>query len=87
MPYMGYSIRTERYRYARWEHWETKRVAGRELYDHQADPDENHNLADDPAMAATLDSLEARRLAGWRAALPPSAGAGRGRADQGSSDR
>jgi len=87
MPYMGYSIRTERYRYARWEHWETKRVAGRELYDHQADPDENHNLADDPAMAATIDSLESRRLAGWRAALPPSAGVGRGRADQGSSDR
>ena len=70
LPYMGYSIRTERYRYARWENWETKRAAARELYDHLADPDETRNLADDPTMAATLDSLEARRVAGWRAAGP-----------------
>jgi arylsulfatase A-like enzyme len=70
LPYMGYSIRTERYRYATWENWETRQGAARELYDHLADPDETRNLADDPAMGATLDSLEARRRAGWRAAQP-----------------
>ncbi len=70
LPYMGYSIRTERYRYATWEQWETKRTTAKELYDHLNDPDETRNLAADPAMAATIDSLEARRLAGWRAARP-----------------
>jgi iduronate 2-sulfatase len=70
LPYMGYSIRTERYRYATWEQWDTRQTTARELYDHQADPDETRNLANDPAMAATLDSLEARRQAGWRAARP-----------------
>ena len=38
----GYSIRTERYRYTEW----LEGMAGRELYDHQTDPDEIHNLAD-----------------------------------------
>ncbi len=71
LPHMGYSIRTERYRYAIWKNWETRQTSGRELYDHVADPGETRNLAGDPAMAATLDSLEARRVAGWRAARPP----------------
>lgn len=70
LPYMGYSVRTDRYRYATWVNWETKLPAARELYDHLADPDENVNLAVDPTMAARLDSLESLRLAGWRAALP-----------------
>ena len=37
----GYSIRTERYRYTEW----LEGRAGRELYDHQNDPSEVHNLA------------------------------------------
>jgi iduronate 2-sulfatase len=50
---MGYSVHTERYRYTEW-------AAGKygvELYDHQADPGELHNLSKDPAQKANIQSL------------------------------
>jgi iduronate 2-sulfatase len=43
---IGYSVRTERYRYTSWQDG----FAGEELYDYQSDPDESRNLAADPAM-------------------------------------
>lgn len=42
---MGYSIRTERYRYTEWREFESGDVIARELYDHDVDPDENINVA------------------------------------------
>ncbi len=48
---MAYSVRTERWRYTEWG------KQGRELYDHQADPEEFKNLADDPAQAETVAEL------------------------------
>jgi len=48
---MGYSIRTERWRYTEWN------GRGVELYDHNTDPDELKNLANDPASAATRTEL------------------------------
>ena len=50
----GYSIRTPRYRYTQWGHQGSD---GQELYDHQSDPNEMNNLANDPAQAETIDRL------------------------------
>lgn len=43
---MGYSMRTDRYRYTRWvERDDHKKSIATELYDHTKDPGENNNLA------------------------------------------
>ncbi len=53
--FMGYSIRTDRWRYSEWD--EGKR--GTELYDENADPGEMHNLASDPKYASTVKDMKA----------------------------
>lgn len=50
----GRSVRTERYRYTEWD----RGAAGVELYDHQSDPNEWHNLAADPAHTPTINRLK-----------------------------
>ena len=56
MPVPGYSIRTERWRYTEWDGGEK----GTELYDHENDPQEHTNLADDPKHAKTVAELQAQ---------------------------
>jgi iduronate 2-sulfatase len=63
---MGYSVRTERYRYTEWDGG----TRGVELYDEQADPAEMRNLAAEPEQAAVVAKLKA---------LLPTASAGDGR--------
>jgi len=53
--FMGYSIRTERWRYSEWD--DGKR--GAELYDEVADPQEMRNLATDPKYGKTLKEMAA----------------------------
>ncbi len=53
--FFGYSLRTARWRYTEWDEGR----AGRELYDHDADPGELTNLADVAAQAATIAELSA----------------------------
>ncbi len=62
---MGYSIRTERYRYTEWiNNWRTsdpydpELVHGRELYDYLKDPMETSNVAADPHYSETLSELQ-----------------------------
>ena len=52
--FMGYSVRTERWRYIEWE--EGKR--GMQLYDETADPQELKNLAADPKHAAVVAEMQ-----------------------------
>jgi len=42
---IGYSIRTDQYRYTEWSSIQTGKVIARELYNHTEDPDEYRNLA------------------------------------------
>ncbi|MCX5659742.1 MAG: sulfatase [Planctomycetota bacterium] len=67
---MGYSMRTDRYRYTQWQEQKSHKVVARELYDHQLDPEENRNVADDPANAKLVAQLGAQLNEGWRKALP-----------------
>ena len=53
-PFMGYSIRTDRYRYTEWGGGRR----GTELYDHANDAQEFHNLADDPEHAETVSRMK-----------------------------
>jgi iduronate 2-sulfatase len=74
---MGYSIRTERFRYTEWRDWKSGETVARELYDHRRDPDETRNLANDPAHRRDVAD-GAKQLAkfhpivrpGWKPVLP-----------------
>lgn len=48
---IGRSVRTERYRYTEWE-------SGAQLYDHETDPKEMKNLANDAKHAATVKEMQ-----------------------------
>jgi len=71
IEYMGYAVRTERYRFVRWVNWETGEVVAHELNDHREDPGEDTNVAEQPEYAAQASRLDSILTVGWRAALPP----------------
>lgn len=67
----GYSLRTARYRYTEWG---DSGAEGRELYDHQADPTEMHNLAEDKQFSEPIVALSQLLRARISAANEPPAG-------------
>jgi len=66
--FYGYSLRTPRWRYTEWDEGRE----GRELYDHDADPHELANLADEPAHATAVADLSKQLAAAVKQTLPPS---------------
>lgn len=66
---MGYSMRTDRYRFTRWIRRNGVELA-RELYDHQTDPQENVNIAERRENNDLVEALTAQSKAGWKAARP-----------------
>ena len=66
-PFQGRTIRTDRFRYIEWD--EGRR--GVQLYDHEDDPQELHNLANDPAYAATIADLKRQLKEVFISSSPP----------------
>lgn len=58
--HMGYSVRTERWRYTEWRNWKTGVVEASELYDHTSEQPELQNVIARPPDDAAL--LEAKAL-------------------------
>ena len=67
---MGYSMRTARYRYTEWTAADNPFRAA-ELYDYQADPLEQRNVANRPENVSLVNGLSGMLREGWRASLPP----------------
>ncbi len=71
---MGYSMRTERYRFTVWVgRNDLTKINAVELYDHRTDPQENANIAELPANAELVERLMAQWRRGWEGALPVAA--------------
>lgn len=70
---MGYSMRTERFRYTEWQDFSTGAALERELYDHSDSHAEIVNLAEDADYRQTVADLARLLRAGWKAALPAQA--------------
>ena len=70
-PLMGYSMRTDRYRFTVWTgRNDHTKIDAIELYDHQNDPLENTNIAKHVDQATTVEQLMAQWKQGWQAAKP-----------------
>jgi iduronate 2-sulfatase len=67
---MGYSMRTDRYRYTEWAEPGNEPV-GVELYDHKTDPGENANVAARPENKALAARLSKMLHEGWKAVRSP----------------
>lgn len=67
---MGYAIRTNNYRYIEWHDFKTGEVKGKELYNHQTDPDELNNIVNAPANNSLVNELKQKLAAGWQKAVP-----------------
>ncbi len=66
--FFGYSLRTARWRYTEW----AEGAQGRELYDHENDPQELTNLAAVDAHKQTVADLSVQLRAATKATYPPS---------------
>ena len=76
---MGYSVRTDRFRYTEWIRKKRsdsrpdrlRTIYATELYDHFRDPDETTNRFNDSAYADQMVHLRRMLQAGWRGAVFP----------------
>jgi len=69
---MGYTMRTDRYRFTVWHSWKNKdEILAIELYDYMEDPQENVNIAGRQENKELVATLMKQYKEGWRGALPP----------------
>jgi arylsulfatase A-like enzyme len=65
---MGYSVRTDRYRYTEWhdnnyrsyKNYDEGNIVGREFYDYESDPLETKNWVKDKKYASVVKDLKAK---------------------------
>ncbi len=67
---MGYSLRSDRWRYTEWQDFSTGEALEFELYDHGDDAAETNNLARDAAKADIIAWHQQLLRDGWRSCLP-----------------
>lgn len=71
---MGYTMRTDKYRYVEWYDWNKDNTRGellsRQLFDHDSDPQENQDLANQAQYKKTIDKLAGMMADGWKKAIP-----------------
>jgi len=67
---IGYSIKTERYRYTEWVNKKTGEIDAQELYDHKTDSKENTNLANKKKYKSIVEEHSKIIAEGWESALP-----------------
>jgi uncharacterized sulfatase len=73
--FSGHSVRTERYRYTEWDGGKQ----GKQLYDYSTDPQEQRNLAGDPAQAEVVSRLKKLIDDNWANEYRPSGKRGAGK--------
>ena len=66
---MGYSMRTDRYRYTRWQRRDSGQRVGQELYDHRDDVLVIENLAKQPEYADVVQELDSLLDVRWAESL------------------
>ena len=66
---MGYSMRTEDWRYTEWRSYDSGETLARELYDHRSDPHETRNLASGTAQADRVRQMSLELAATYPRAL------------------
>jgi arylsulfatase A-like enzyme len=69
-PGMGYSMRTNRFRYTEWRA-EGEPYKSVELYDYVDDPQETANIASRPENRSLVNGLSGMLQEGWRGSFPP----------------
>lgn len=67
---MGYSMRTDQYRYNEWIDQKTKEIKARELYDLKNDPICKESIVDKPENKELVEQLHEMLTAGWQKAKP-----------------
>ena len=63
---MGYTVRTEAYRYTAWRLNDTNELVAEELYDLSTDPNESRNVADSAQYANVIASARRFEQGGWQ---------------------
>jgi arylsulfatase A-like enzyme len=68
---MGYAMKTDDYRYVRWQDQSSGKVLARELYDHRKDYQENFNIPPLPENRQLIKKLDSQFERAYKAAHKP----------------